>query len=121
MALESAHAVFLRLKLGAALSAEYSSDARDSLVDNMIRDQGIHTLIQVTPYLFLPPTIQPSMEEIRACTTGLEMRNAIVHAKTKRGNPTVRTYDSDRYRNAIHAVLKVYKILVQELEQNEVD
>ena len=117
VALESAHSAFVRLAMEERLPREMRDKERNQVVDRLLREHGIHSLIQVTPYLFLPPERQPSLDLVKQCAEGLEMRNAIVHAKSKGDQPVLRRFDSSKYRRAVRGVLGVYELFATELER----
>lgn len=117
VALESAHSAYVRTQIEACLPSDKKKKERDQLVSDLLREQGISSLIQVTPYLFLPAEAQPSPEDIKECCNGLTMRNKIVHAAVKNGQPVIRNYDSKMYLKAIGSVLRVYKTFARELER----
>ena len=119
IALEGAHSALLHSTIPDRLPASIkNSDAR-GYVDRLLRDQGIYALLQVSPYLFLDRELQPDPDLVKSCLNAMEMRNAIMHAKTRRGRPTIRAYDDSQYRNAIDSVLRLYKIFADAVGRAE--
>lgn len=104
-ALEGVHAELLRRATKGKIS--------DGLMSKMLREQGIHTLIQITPRLFMPEDERPNDETIRRCVDALEKRNAIIHAKMSGGRYKMRGYTFDVLSNAYSAVMEMYNSLLK--------
>jgi hypothetical protein len=114
-ALEGAHAAVVRANLLPMLLGD-NDQAR--LVETYLREQGIHTLMQITPYLFLGAD-RPTPTEIEQCAKALEMRNGIIHAKrTKRGYK-LRDYARGEISDAYSAVIRMYSIYDLVVPANE--
>jgi hypothetical protein len=104
-ALEGVHAELLRQATKSKIS--------DGLMSNLLREQGIHTLIQITPRLFMPEDARPNDEAIKRCVDALEKRNAIIHAKMSGGHYKMRGYTAGELNTAYSAVIEMYNSLLQ--------
>lgn len=106
-ALEGAHAALLRQALSTPLSQHPKGP--DGIVENLLREQGIFTLVQLTSYAFMDAAQRPTPEEIDCCLEALTMRNGIVHAKQKKGTYKLRAHTFMELSEAYSAVLTVYR------------
>lgn len=119
-ALEAAHAALLRDKLTSILG-EYGNV--DDLVNRLLREQGIYTLLQLTPPLLMGDQSAPTPEQIGKCKQGLELRNDIMHAKRRKsGTYKIRERTGREIRDAALAVAQVCLLFLAATEdgrQNE--
>jgi hypothetical protein len=116
-ALEGAHADLLRRFLGESLTA-YGSRA-NGLIDDLLREQGIYTLLQLTSQAFMGTSRRPDVGDIQQCLEALTMRNDIVHAKQKKGSYKLRTHTFKDLSDAYQAVFKIYSAFVDALEPRD--
>src|SRR5207247_971921 len=117
VALEGAHAAFL----GTALMNQLGplGDSAQRVVDDLLREQGMYTLCQLTPFLFMSPAERPAPDALTRSLEGITMRNAIMHSLRKKGKYKARLYNSAQMSDAFSAVLKVYEAYVSALETRE--
>jgi hypothetical protein len=113
-ALEGAHAAFLRQATQQQLSGAPKSD---ELLNNLLREQGIHTLFRLTPFLFMTPQQRPAADVLEGCRKGLEMRNDIMHIKTTGKQYKIRRHTFASLSDAYAAVLQAYDSFVAALTQ----
>jgi hypothetical protein len=112
-ALEGVHAEFLRQATKQAIDSP-------SLITNLLREQGIHTLIQVTPRLLIPEDARPSNDLIKRCADAITTRNDIMHAKrSSKGKYRIREYTANELNSAYSALIEMYRFLVGRLEMDE--
>ena len=104
VALEGVHAEFLRKATKGAI--------KEKLLKDLLREQGIHTLIQVTPRLFTPQDDRPSEDLIKKCTKAIEMRNDIIHAKTSGGDYKMLRFTFKELSDAFSAIIEMYDKLL---------
>lgn len=109
-ALEGAHAALLRTSLSPALGA-YSKGA-EGLIDSLLREQGIYTLIQLTACVFMDAGHSLTPDKLERCLGALIIRNDIVHAKQKKGMYKLRAHSFKDLSEAYSAVMDVYQIFV---------
>jgi hypothetical protein len=60
VALEGAHAAFLRY----SLTQKLPTDKANELIENLLRDAGLYNLYQVTPFLLMDDQERPSVEQL---------------------------------------------------------
>jgi hypothetical protein len=118
VALEAAHAAFVRHALSQRLERlKKARTAEAKLVNNFLREQGLYTLYQMTPFLLMEEGERPSPEVLRACGQGIQMRNDIMHALTNaKGQYKVRQHVPMKISEAYSAILEVYDCYVRALE-----
>ncbi|MBN1696765.1 MAG: hypothetical protein JW881_04570 [Spirochaetales bacterium] len=95
------------------------NDPKHEILNNLLREQGLHTLIKLTPYLVLEKEERPSNEDIKLCIKGIEIRNDIMHAKKRKANDKIRTYDNRKMREGYNGIMKVYNFFVMAIEKDE--
>lgn len=112
IALEGAHAAFLRLAVADLFTATADEDARakliDAYVDDVLKASGVYKTNQLTPTLFMAEHERPSAADMAGCETGIQMRNEIMHSKVKKGQYVIRNRSTQDFRQAYEAVLRVY-------------
>lgn len=113
-AMEGAHAAFLRQAL--AKTEVANTTKREALVNNLLREQGIHTLVQLSPRLFLPSNRQPAAETIDKCLAAIEARNDIMHARSTRGMYKLKQINPEQLNEHYLSLLAMYDVFVGALE-----
>jgi hypothetical protein len=114
-ALETVHGAFIRQVLGATLPDDEGST--DGLINDFMRDQGFYALIRISPYLFLEPSERPTREDVKKCTKGIEMRNAIMHGLARKGRYKMRGYSFEDYTHGYTGAVALYKVFSTALER----
>ena len=116
-ALEGSHAAFLRHEFG-RLYGDARSKHAGTLLNNLLREQGIFTLLQLSPMVFKDEDDRPDDATLKACLLALEARNAIVHASTDaQGSHKFQKYTEKDLGDLYSAVLSVYDAFVSALER----
>jgi len=116
IALEGVHGAFVRHMLTQQLRP-LGAKCTKELVGNFLRNEGLHTLSQLTPFLLMEDSERPSREALEACAKGIEMRNDVVHAKTNaQGQYKARQHAPMNISDAFSAIMKVYECYVRALE-----
>lgn len=113
-AMEGAHAALIE-----RISHHFASraDARE-IVSGLLREQGIFTLMKVTPKLFMHESNQPSTLLMGSVERAIKMRNAIAHVKRdKVGSPTFRTYSESQFVTAVNDVLELCVVFDDEIRR----
>jgi hypothetical protein len=113
VALEGAHAAFLR----SSLKQKLPTDKADQLIENLLRDAGLYNLYQVTPFLLMDDQERPSIDQLEACGRGITMRNEFMHARVKGGQYKIRNRTPSDILNAYSSVFQVYQSYVSALEK----
>lgn len=113
VALEGAHAAFLR----SSLTQKLPTDNADQLIANMLRDAGLYNLYQVTPFILMDDQERPSIAQLEACGRGITMRNEFMHSLLKRGEYKIRNRTPSDISNAYSSVFQVYQSYVSALER----
>ncbi|MCE9507848.1 MAG: hypothetical protein K8R48_05985 [Alphaproteobacteria bacterium] len=106
-AMEGAHAAFLHQAIK-RMPGEY----QESLVNQLLREQGISTLVQITPKIFLPVDKQPNVKTLKECVSALQARNDIMHAKSSKGTYAMRKHTNSDLNNHYSALLTMYNFFV---------
>jgi hypothetical protein len=114
VALEGAHAAFLREVLRPAME-DY--ERSEEIVNNLLREQGIHTTLQLSWRLFLRAEQRPPEEVLDKCRKAIEIRNDILHARMKRGHYKLRGHSNAEIGEAYGSVLEVYGCFLSALEE----
>jgi len=115
VALEAVHGALLQAVLEDPL-ASLGKD-REELITNLLREQGFHTLFRLTPMLFLRSEEQPPLQLLERCKKAIEMRNDIMHAKSRRGRYKMRQHLVSELRDAQSAVLKMFSLFESALRR----
>src|SRR4030095_13080088 len=92
VALEAVHAALFHAAMSMPNIGEEKD--REELVNNLLREQGFHTLFRVTPILFLNASQRPPPELVDQCKKAVAMLNDIMHAKSRRGKYKMRLHSS---------------------------
>lgn len=99
-AMEAAVNVYTRVRLEPHLGR--------GLTEQLLREQGMYTLIQALPKLLFPPAALPSEETTRLVLEAITARNALMHGKhDKSGKPTF--FTKSHLGAAIYACGKMKK------------
>jgi len=115
IALEGAHARLVREELRSHIPAR--KDDTRQLAERLLREQGVWTLLQLTPHLFMRPEERPPEGDLDLCVKAIEVRNAVMHALTDaRGRPKARKFSNQDLSALSAAVLRVYQCFVSALE-----
>jgi hypothetical protein len=109
--LESAHAALVRITLEPKLRELGYTDAQARrAIEDLLREQGISTLMSISPALMMPAADRPNAEEIRRVQNAIQMRNAIAHAAvSSEGTPKVRGYTAAQMIDALENVDRVFE------------
>jgi hypothetical protein len=110
-AMEGAHGAFLRAVLATKLSGEDGMD----LTQNLLREQGIHTVFRLTLQLWVPEDLRPNPDVVKKCKKGLELRNDIAHVKFSSGKFKVEHHGLGELNDAYSAVLEVQEAFAKSL------
>lgn len=112
VALEGAHAAFVKQSLQAKFAFVENERDRSRLVEEhaerLLREAGLTTLYQLTPFLFMEQDERPTLEELEECGKGISIRNEIMHSLAKKGQYKLRNRTPEDLTDAYEAVLKVY-------------
>ena len=112
IALEAAHAAYLKLCL--ADKFQHIDDERErfskvqKLGNDLLREQGLMTVFQLTPIIFMESADRPTPEEIESCRGAISLRNDIMHALTTKGEYKLRKQTRAEISDAYKAVLAMY-------------
>ncbi|MGZ5094955.1 MAG: hypothetical protein ACXWCY_31150 [Burkholderiales bacterium] len=109
-ALEGVHADLLRRVLAEPLSP-YGKGS-DGLIENLLRGQGIYSLLQLTSQVFIDAQRRPPVADVKRCLDALTMRNEIVHAKKKREAYRMRAHTFKDLSDAYQAVFEMYSTFI---------
>ena len=107
-ALEGVHAAFVNMAMKNVLH-HLTEPQRRALLNTFLREEGFHTLCQITPYMLMRDSERPSPDLLSQCVKAIERRNAIMH----------KSYKANERRlefNPARVVLKVYDAYVQAFE-----
>lgn len=97
-ALEAAVSVYARKRIEPKLGS--------SLMNTMLREQGMYMLVQTLPKLFFLPKNCPTEHEMGFVRTAIEARNALMHGKhDKNGFPAF--YKQQNYGREVMACRSV--------------
>jgi len=113
-AMEGSHGALFRVGMGDFLS---EAPDRDELMNNLLREQGIHTLFRLTLRMFVPSDLRPSTDVINECKQALEIRNTIVHVKRSKAGFKVRDILPKDIQEAYRSVLAVHEAFSRSLRQ----
>ena len=112
-ALEGAHAAYLRTCLEKPLGP--CPKDREELINNLLREQGIYTLIRLTIYVFMPDPLRPPDEDLQKCLEGMRIRNDIMHAKRTKKGYKIREHTFKKLSEAYSGIFKVYRCFIEAL------
>jgi len=111
--LEGVHAAYLRMCLEKPL-APYPKD-REELINNLLREQGIYTMIRLTIYVFMPEPLRPPDDILQKCLEGIRIRNDIIHAKRTKKGYKLRDHTFNKLNEAYSGIFKVYCCFIEAL------
>jgi len=114
IALESAHATFLKSTLQNALSA-YKLNKK--FIDNISRARGFYHRVKTTAAVFMLPAHRPPSDLLRKCENAIRMRNDIIHSNVVAGKFKSREYKPLDISHACDVVLETYVYFVQAIEK----
>ena len=117
-ALEGAHADVLRQFLSRLVGTADGKDL-ESMVESLLREQGIYTLIQLTSLAFIDTEFRPPQDALDRCLQAITMRNSIVHARQKRGQYRLRSYTFNELNEAYKAVFEIFSAYLKALGSSE--
>ncbi len=115
VALEAAHSAFVRLVLQNRTKGKVKR--AENLINDFLREQGFYVLNQMTPLLLMEEDEHPSPETLEACSKGVQMRNAIMHALRDKSGYKIQKYTHSQLYEAYKAVMQVYENYVQAIEK----
>jgi len=114
LALEGAHAEFLRAVMSGRLDPGLNAD---ELTTDLLRKLGLSTLFKLTPSLFMDEAERPPADLLKRCEKAINIRNGYVHSShKKKGKYKVHTYTGAEFFGAYQAVVQVYGHYVRALD-----
>lgn len=118
IALEGAHAAFIRHTLSTRLQPDKEKDEVSRLINDLLREQGLYTLYQLTPFLLMEEYERPGGNILKECGKGIQIRNDIMHALTdNKGRYKLHKHKNIDLTQAYSSVLIVYNSYVTALEK----
>lgn len=105
VSMEAAHSSFVRAVLKKRLPGK--ENEKSSAINNLLREQGIYALCQVTPYLMMEEEDRPAEAHVKMALKAIQMRNAVMHATQKKGAPKLRGFKKEEYIEAYTAAVIV--------------
>ena len=112
-ALEAAHGSLVQDRLAKLIP----NGKGDGLAASMLREQGLTTMYQVTPYLFMDASDRPTPEMIDECSKGITMRNELAHGLKSKGKYKIRNRSDGEMQKAYSAVIKMARLYMTVLEK----